>query len=283
MADDSTINIQFTSDTTGFQTGADQVQVSITNVNSAIASTGKAAQDATPPVGALFTTMEKSSDTAIKGIIKGTETWQQAMLNVITDLEVKLAQMALNDVLNWARNQASKLASTISTNASMVAANDAKNASITASDTAAASVSSGANASKLISQIGSDAAAAYSGVFANLSPVLGPAAAVPAAAAYAAVAAMEGLVSLDVGAWNLGSDTVAQLHQGEMVIPQNFAQGLRDGGGFGGGGGDNYTININAIDTQTGTQFLRNNASQIASIISGQVRNFNGNIPAWKS
>jgi protein involved in ribonucleotide reduction len=74
---------------------------------------------------------------------------------------------------------------------------------------------------------------------------------------------------------------IAQLHQGEMVVPQNFAQGLRDGSGL--GGGDNYTININAIDTQTGVQFLKNNASQIAGIISSQVRNFNSKIPAWKS
>lgn len=53
--------------------------------------------------------------------------------------------------------------------------------------------------------------------------------------------------------------------------------------GSGGMGGDNYTININAIDTQTGAQFLKNNASVIASSISTQGRNINRNLPVWKS
>jgi hypothetical protein len=44
----------------------------------------------------------------------------------------------------------------------------------------------------------------------------------------------------------------------EMVVPQTFVQGILDGS-FG-GGGSNYTININALDTQTGAQFLKNNA-----------------------
>jgi hypothetical protein len=74
-----------------------------------------------------------------------------------------------------------------------------------------------------------------------------------AAAAFAAVMAFNTMKSFAVGAWNLPSDTVAQLHAGEMVVPANFATGLRgalSGGASGGRGGGsvsmNYAPTINA-------------------------------------
>ncbi|HEX3747591.1 MAG TPA: hypothetical protein VHW09_26835 [Bryobacteraceae bacterium] len=90
------------------------------------------------------------------------------------------------------------------------------------------------------------------------------------------------LPSFAVGNWNVQSDMVAQIHAGEMIVPAAQAAQIRNGAGFGGSasygggsGGGNYTININAIDTQTGAQFLKANASVIAQTLSGQVRNFN--------
>jgi hypothetical protein len=59
-----------------------------------------------------------------------------------------------------------------------------------------------------------------------------------------------------------------------MVVPANFASGLRDNGGAG-GGQTNVTFQINAIDTQTGAQFIKNNASAIANTIATSSRNFN--------
>lgn len=271
---DNEINVIFNAVTEGFYAG-------LKDVNAALQATRIKASELKTPVGQLFSTLEKSSDSAIAGMIKGTENWHQASLKIIQDLEIKFAQLAANKLLNELGTDVLGLQSATRTAQGKVDANQTANNAIALSNQQTSDAGSAANASQLIKQIGSDAVAAYSGVYANLSPVLGPAAAIPAGVAYASVAAMEGLVSLDVGAWNLGSDMIAQLHQGEMVVPQNFAQGLRDGSGF--GGGDNYTININAIDTQTGTQFLKNNASTIASAISSQVRNFNKNVPAWKS
>ena len=81
---------------------------------------------------------------------------------------------------------------------------------------------------------------------------------------------------------HIKKNTLAYLHAGEMVVPQPFADSLRNAGGVG-GGGDSYSITINAIDTQTGAQFLKNNAATIATALSGQVRSFNRNVPTWKS
>lgn len=271
---DNTLNIRFDADTSGVDSG-------LKKVNAALDETKQKIKEVNEPASQLFSALEASSDSAVRGILKGTETWHKAMLNIIGDLEIKIAQLAVNDLLALAKDQAQKLVIVKNTDTAIVASNVARNTATTENDSAAAKASTASNFGKIIKQIQSDSAATYAGVFAYMSPVMGPAAAIPAGISAGAVAAMEGLVSLDVGAWNLGSDMVAQLHQGEMVVPQNFAQGIRDGSGF--GGGDNYTININAIDTQTGAQFLKNNASHIASAISSQIRNFNGNVPAWKS
>jgi hypothetical protein len=48
-----------------------------------------------------------------------------------------------------------------------------------------------------------------------------------------------GLLSFDVGTPSVPRDMVAQIHQGEMIIPKTFAEGIRKGdvplGGAGGG------------------------------------------------
>jgi hypothetical protein len=267
--------------TTVFDADTSDLEAALRSISSVAASAGKAAGDAAKPASALFREMERSSDSAVKGILKGTETWRAALQNVINDMMIKLAQLATNDLLNTIRVQAQKLLVTQNANAAAVTSNTLKNTAITTGDESATKSGSLFNASKVIKQIESDAAAIYAGVFAFFSPVMGPFAAVPAAASAATVAGMEGLVSLDVGAWNVPQNMPAFLHAGEMVVPQNFASDLRDGGGV--GGGDSYVINISAIDTQTGAQFLKNNASIIAQTLSVQARHFNRNVPTWKT
>jgi hypothetical protein len=262
------IDAVFTADTSALAAG---VGDAVNLINSAFNVTRDRATQAKTPINELFKSLESSSNQAVAGIIRGTETWQKAVFNVATSLEIKFAQLAVDRLIGWLHTEALSLAAT-----------EAKNTAVQASDATAASAGAGASAAKLIKQIESDAAATYAGVYAFFSPVLGPAAAVPAAVSAGAVGAMEGLVSLDVGAWNVSQNMPAFLHAGEMVVPENFASGLRGGDGIG-GGGDNYSITINAIDTQTGAQFLKNNASVIASALSAQARNFNRNVPTWKS
>lgn len=259
---DSTINVQFTADTENLESG-------INRINAALGYTAAAARTTENPIAELFGALQSSSDRAVAGLIKGTETWHKAMLSIIQDLEIKFVQLNVNKLINTIETEALGVKATQTAATQKIAANEAANSASTES-----------NAVQVIKQIKSDAAATYAGVYAYLSPVMGPLAAVPAGVSAGAVAAMEGLVSLDVGAWNVPQNMPAYLHAGEMVVPADFASGLRSGGGV---GGDNYTISINAIDTQTGAQFLKNNASAIASALSSQVRNFNKNIPAWKS
>jgi hypothetical protein len=93
-----------------------------------------------------------------------------------------------------------------------------------------------------------------------------------AAAAFAAVAAFG---SFDIGAWSLPSDMIAQVHQGEMIIPAGVANLIRGGGsvtsfasgmaGAGGGAGGmqfNYSPSFQSWDT-AGLQALVNRHGQI--------------------
>lgn len=97
-------------------------------------------------------------------------------------------------------------------------------------------------------EIGTAAAIAGSYAFAD-SAMLGPVglAAAPEAGAAAYIAASAyhlAVPALAVGAWDLPKDMRADLHAGEMVVPANFASGLRGAlSGIGGGGSNTQTIN----------------------------------------
>jgi hypothetical protein len=152
------------------------------------------------------------------------------------------------------------------------------------SATAAAGTATVAAAAR--ADIAAAAAVAASWAFAD-SAALGPPglAAAPGAAAgaEASVMAFQAAVpALAVGAWNVPGDMLAQIHEGEMVVPQTFAEGMRSAasaggtsagtaGGEGGAGGTSVSISLSAIDTQSGIAFLRSNSAAIARMIATQV------------
>lgn len=156
----------------------------------------------------------------------------------------------------------SKTTATIAGQAARTTATTAGEAARVAASTAgtatAAAVASKAGKKSVIQ----DAAKAFSGTYASVAQIpyvgwiLAP---VAASAAFAAVSAYEGLASLDVGAYNVPRDMVAQIHQGETVVPKNFAEGMREAGGFGGGGS---TIHVHAMDAQSVQDFAYRNRKE---------------------
>lgn len=117
-------------------------------------------------------------------------------------------------------------------------------------------------AESAIKSIVTSAAQAFAGVFAFLAPTMGPAAAGPAAASQASVMAVASAIpSLDVGTWSVPRDMMANIHQGETVMPAFEAGQFRDamsalaGGaaqqrqsGTGGGGGPTFNFNGPVFD-----------------------------------
>ena len=147
---------------------------------------------------------------------------------------------------------------------------------------AAAAIGSTAVAASAKQSIGAHAASAAAAVYDDVSQIpaigwiLAPAA---AGVAFVAVEAFGSLIpSLDVGAWDVPSDMQANIHRGEMVVPANFASGIRaaqNGGGDAGsgGGGVNITFapNVQAVDGPSVQAFFNRYARQMAATISNHV------------
>ncbi|HVA15462.1 MAG TPA: hypothetical protein VNF99_19595 [Stellaceae bacterium] len=163
----------------------------------------------------------------------------------------------------------------------------AGNTARTASDTAAAVASAIAAVAHGMAMIEISAAEAAAAAFADMAELGLPGlAAAPgvAAATFGTVMGFgtglgAGLFSAEGGAWSVPSDMLAMVHKQESILPAGVAQPMRDffsGGAAGtGGGGDSYAITIQAIDTQSGAQFLMNNAGAIAQGLTRELRNGN--------
>lgn len=143
-----------------------------------------------------------------------------------------------------------------------------------ATATATAAATKAADAAMNAGKITADSALVFAGVFANLAPVLGPAAAGPAAAAQAEVLGQLSLAAFAVGAWEIPHDMAAIVHQGETIMPKSFAEGFRDNAGNGAGGGDIYnvapTFAVTAMDARSVLNLFNNQTvlRQIARNVS---------------
>lgn len=195
-------------------------------------------------------TVTGAFNSQLRGLIAGTTSWAQAMKNIGADLFMKLIEM----VEQWAvKHAATMIADSVlqKTQAAQqvvtqAAAEAAKTeATVTGAAARAAAETTGASAGiatqigAAITSIGIDVGKVFAGVFGFLAPVMGPAAQGPAAASAAETMAA-GMAPLATGAWEIPSVMPALLHPGEMVVPANFASGIRSaasGGGQSGQGG----------------------------------------------
>lgn len=290
MADDQQIQITITADASNL---TDALQAAATAAQTSFAGIGQSVQAVNIQINELGSNTKKNSQTgqkaladwtrsfvnldgafssAITGMVLGTETWQKAVR--------RLTQTALSDIVNLAQKQ---LAQWIASELGMTAATDAGTTERTAAEQTANTTSLASVALKALQMIATDAAQTFAGVFAFLSPVLGPAAAGPAAASQATVLEAGAVIpSAAGGLWSVPSDTLALIHKQESILPAGIAQPMRDffsnGGAAGQGGGDSYAITIQAIDTQAGAQFLMNNAGVIAQGLARELRNGNASL-----
>ncbi len=284
MADDQ-IEVQITADTSDLEDGlqragaavaatfdgmsaaTQQVDVNFDQLGGTVVNNGVLVQAAMQGWEKSLQPITAAIDKTINGMILGTETWRQAVARLGAGLVADEADNVVKMVANWA---ASELAKTAATEEGV-----AERSAAEASGSGASLVADALGAIKAIT---SDAAQAFAGVFAFLAPELGPAAAGPAAAAQASVLAVAGeVVSASGGLWSVPSDMLAMVHAQGTILPPSIAGPMRSffagGAGASNGVGDNYSITIQALDTQTGAQFLKNNASIIVQALQLQQRN----------
>lgn len=195
-------------------------------------------------------TITGAFNSQLKGLLQGTVTWTQAMKNMLLDLTTKFIEMVEKWGAEWLAGQLGMTTATTTGAAARAAA-----------EQAATTATLPARAGKFVSDITADAALAFAGIFANLSPLLGPAAAGPAAAGQATVLAeLANVPKLDVGGFVISSG-LAMIHQGETVEP---AQTAPLGGGNGGAGGGVHFHFGTVIGTQ---QWISQIKPQLAAAV----------------
>ena len=233
----------------------DQIAVKIQQAQEKAAEASQKAWDnATKGINAAF-------ESQISGLLRGTTTWQQGFRNVLATLTEDVTRFFVDWGIKALENTALQLAANNQVTAGIVASLGLQEAAQAASSSAGIATTI-ANAIKAVTI---DAGQTFAGVAAFLSPVMGPAALAPAAAAQAAVM---GVASFDIGAWSVPSDMLAMVHHNELIMPAAQAGAFRDmlsGGGSGGGAGSSVT-NHHMWNISSNASDPREVAKQVAAV-----------------
>jgi hypothetical protein len=188
---------------------------------------------------------------------------QQIGLDLVTkelanDIKAFTTKLLLNDqtkaleqggLLFHLLNQQKAAGATIQSQAQQTAATTAGENARLASQASATAEGKAISASAGMAQVAADAAKAAAGAYSAVAgiPIVGPILApIAAGVAYAGVSAYESMASLDVGTNYVPRDMIAQIHQGEAVVPKEYNPAAD---GRGSGGGDTHLhLNMSAFD-----------------------------------
>jgi uncharacterized protein YecA (UPF0149 family) len=207
----------------------------------------------------------------LRGLLSGTENWHTAFKSVLEDLLIKFIEWCDTTVERYVLAEAMK---TVATTTGVAAR--------TGAEEAGAAASMGAQGAAMIRSILSSAAETFAGVFGFLSPLMGPFAAGPAAAAQATVAGAAGAVATaDIGMWQVPEDMLTLVHHNELVMPAAEAGAFRsllgEGDGANGRGASvaihpTTNFHVSAIDAGSVSQWMRANSSQMMRAMDEAVR-----------
>lgn len=209
--------------------------------------------------------LESSFNGTIRGMLADTTSFMQATKTILADMIVFGIQQFVKMGIQWGVTQ---LGMTTATQTGALAR--------ATSEQAASLAGSATNYAEAAASILRSSVTTFAGVFANLSPFIGPAAAVPAAASQATVAASvaELVPPLATGAWDIDRTMLAQLHPKELVAPAAVAPYVRDflSGNTPGSQNGGDTINIQALDAGSIKKLLMREGGGIVKSLKRQVR-----------
>jgi hypothetical protein len=226
---------------------------------------------------------ESIASTVSSGIMKIIQhqgTMKDLLKSVLTQMLSSFINMTTKLVADWAAKQVAMLAKSLLFKNADVAATVTGEAAKTAAVGAGGAAQAGETVATVGKSITASAAETFAGIFGFLSPVMGPAAVGPAAAGEAAVLGVQGMASYAVGAWNLPTDQIAQVHAGEMIVPAAQAQAFRSavsgnsGAGMGGNTLNHQThVSVSAVDARGVASMFRSNSGAMLKEISRATRN----------
>jgi hypothetical protein len=220
-------------------------------------------------------------DSQLKGLLSGTESWGKAMKNIFADLvidaiknleklAVEKAAAGLTSALGGPQAALGAVTGGISSLFGIgtgAAGNAAQLTATTANTTAIAALTTGVttdaagltlNTTAMTAQTTGQAAQTTAlaaleatitllatSITAEIASIAALTAALVANTAALTVNSVSKLIpSFDVGSWSVPHDTLAMVHQGESIIPNNGMADAFRAGSFGGGGNSSVGINI---------------------------------------
>ena len=214
----------------------------------------------------LQSILVSSFQQSLDGILAGTMSFSDAMANIWQGIGNVLNKIIWQMVEDWVRAEALKVVSAMKTSVLTSAA-----------AIKSATVSSGAKATETSLSITNDAAkgtAAAIAAWASKNPI---AAIAIGAVIGAAIYALLGNVKSAKGGYaNVEMDgQMAQLHKGEMVLPAQLAEGIRNiaMGNQASGNSGSVTYNINAMDASSFDSYLKANAGSVFAANKLALRN----------
>ena len=245
----------------------DQIAVKIQQAQEKAAEASlKAWDSATKEINAAF-------ESQISGLLHGTTSWRQALQNVLATLTEDIVKFFANWALKAVENAALQIAANNQLTSGIVASLGLQQAAQAAASTTGIATT----IANVVRAVTIDAGQTFAGVAAFLSPVMGPAALGPVAAAQAAVLAA--VPSADIGMWSVPQDMLTMVHHNELIMPSAEAGAFRSmlsGGGGGGNGGAagethfHYSPNVQAMDASGVRTVLQNHGRLFAKEIAKQ-------------
>lgn len=221
----------------------------------------------------VFQSIASSVSGSLMGMIQGTQKFKDLLRNVALDIIKMFIDAGLKMVVNWAATMAQKTVLAVTGESTITAATVAGNAARSASNTAAGVGDIAMKGISVVKSIMASAAETFAGIFGFMSPVMGPAAAAPAAAGMATVAGMASLASFDVGAWNIPNDQLAMVHKNELIMTASQGEAFRNllqGGGSSGAqsspSGDTH-LHVHATDAASVQALFKNNGRHMAKVL----------------
>ncbi len=211
--------------------------------------------------------ISQAFDQTVRGMIQGTQSFQQGMANILDSIVMEFANMEVETLVKHIATEAAKTTATASGASQRTAIQaTAKSQSLI--------MSAESGLKEILNSAWSAAAAAFKATagIPVIGPILAPAA---GAAAFAAVAAMGGnIASAAGGYWELPSDQMIMAHEREMVIPARFAEGLRGliENGRTAQNGPSHT-SITAVDAESFARLMKRNPGAVSVGVRSMLRN----------
>jgi len=239
----------------------------------------RAAEDQDKIWQGLASRIGSSMSSSIMGLLQHTTTFREATRQMALSVVQYFVGMGTQWIASFAMTIAKNVATHVLGEEAMTAATQLGTAQRAASAASGAVADTAAKAAAVVKSILASSAETFAGVFGFMAPLLGPAAAGPAAAAQATVAGVASVASFDIGAWNIPHDQMAMVHKNELVMTATQGEAFRNLISGGGGASQSaphvnapVTFQVQALDAQGVASFLQGNGRAIMKAMAAHVR-----------